>query len=113
MTIDGLKVKFKFTEDDWDAKGVNQFLSGGRLLGGAWTSIFKRGIKASNPWCSIRFKNNHVRTENSRKIFSAPFFRGAGECKRRECPLKLKFIIKKERGRYANVLYVGNVCHKA
>ena len=82
------------------------------MLGGAWTSIFKRGIKVSNPWCSMRFKNNHVRMEKSRKINSAPFFRGAAECKRKECPLQLKLIIKEERGGYVDVIYVGNVCHK-
>lgn len=91
---------------------INEFPRGGRLLGGAWTTIFKRGVRKSNRWYSVRFTNNHVRTENSRKMHSAPFFRGTGECKREECNVKMKFVIPEERGKYVYVTYMGNVHHK-
>ena len=45
-------------------------------------------------------------------MHSAPFFRGVGECKRPECNIKVRFIIKEEKGRYVDVMYTGNVCHK-
>ena len=91
---------------------ITHFPGGGRLLGGAWTTIFKRGLHESNPWCNLRLKNNHVRKENSRKMISAPFFRGSGNCKRRECDMKFKMVIEEERGKYVDVTYTGNVCHK-
>lgn len=91
---------------------VKSFLSGGRLLSGHWTRIFANKVKESNPWCSVRFKNNHVRSANSRKIHSAVFFRGAAECKHPECNVKIKFVIRKEYGKYVEVTYVGNVCHR-
>ena len=90
---------------------ITHFPGGGRLLGGAWTTIFKRGLHESNPWCNLRLKNNHVRKENSRKIISAPFFRGSGNCKRRECNMKFKMVIEEDRGKYVKVTYTGNVCH--
>ena len=90
---------------------ITHFPGGGRLLGGAWTTIFKRGLHESNPWCNLRLKNNHVRKENSRKMISAPFFRGSGNCKRRECDMKFKMVIEEERGKYVEVTYTGNVCH--
>lgn len=110
--LDGQKAKFKLTKREWELIDITEFPSGGRLLGGAWTTIFKRGIRNSNPWCSLRFKNNHVRAANSRKMNSAPFFRGAGECKREECNMKLKLTIQEEKGKFVMVTYTGNVCHK-
>ena len=110
--LDGQKAKFKLTKREWELIDIKEFPSGGRLLGGAWTTIFKRGIRNSNPWCSLRFKNNHVRAANSRKMNSAPFFRGAGECKREECNMKLKLTIQEEKGKFVMVTYTGNVCHK-
>ena len=110
--MDGQKAKFKLSKTDWDLIEVNEFPSGGRLLGGAWTTIFKRGVKKSNHWCNLRFTNNHVRTENSRKINSAPFFRGTAECKIRECNVKLRLVIQEEKGKYVHVTYLGNVNHK-
>ncbi|KAM7450732.1 hypothetical protein ABFA07_001721 [Porites harrisoni] len=108
---DGLETRFKLTEEDWEVMEITHFPGGGRLLGGAWTTIFKRGLHESNPWCNLRLKNNHVRKENSRKIISAPFFRGSGNCKRRECNMKFKMVIEEERGKYVTVTYTGNVCH--
>ena len=110
--LDGQKAKFKLTKRNWELIDIKEFPSGGRLLGGAWTTIFKRGIRNSNPWCSLRFKNNHVRAANSRKINSAPFFRGAGECKRKECNMKLKLTIQEDKGKFVMVTYTGNVCLK-
>ena len=54
-----------------------------------------------------------MRSENSRKIHSAVFFRGGAECKRPECNVKVRFVIQKERGKYVDVSYVGNVCHSS
>jgi len=82
-------------------------------LSGDWTRIFLEKVKESNPWCSLRFKNNHVRSENSRKIHSAVFFRGGAECKRPECNVKVRFVIRKEKGKHVDVTYVGNVCHSS
>ena len=110
--IDGTTAKFKLTKDDWKRIPINSFPSGGRLLSGDWTRIFLSKVKESNPWCSLRFKNNHVRSENSRKIHSAVFFRGGAECKRPECNVKVRFVIRKEKGKYVEVTYVGNVCHR-
>ena len=45
-------------------------------------------------------------------MISAPFFRGSGNCKRRECDMKFKIAIEEERGKYVEVTYTGNVCHK-
>ena len=92
---------------------IKEFPTGGLLLGGAWTTIFKREIRNSNPWCSLRFKNNHVRAANSWKMNSAPFSRGAGKCKRKECNMKLKLTIEEDKGKFVMVTYTGNVCHKA
>ena len=80
--IDGTTARFKLSKEDWARIPINTFPSGGRLLSGDWTRIFLSKVKESNPWCSLRFKNNHVRSENSRKIHSAVFFRGGAECKR-------------------------------
>ena len=104
--IDGQKAKFKLTKREWELIDIKEFPSGGRLLGGALTTIFKRGIKNSNPWCSLRLKNNHVRAPNSWKMNSAPFSRGGGE-------LKLKRTIEEDKGKFVMVTYTGNVCHKA
>ena len=52
-----------------------------------------------------------MRSENSRKIHSAVFFRGGAECKRPECNVKVRFVIHKEMGKHVDVTYVGNVCH--
>ena len=113
MNIDGTTARFKLTKEDWDRIPINTFPSGGRLLSGDWTRIFLSKVKESNPWCSLRFKNNHVRSENSRKMHSAVFFRGGAECKRPECNVKVRFVIQKERGKYVDVTYVGNVCHSS
>ena len=113
VNIDGTTARFKLTREDWERIPINTFPSGGRLLSGDWTRIFLEKVKESNPWCSLRFKNNHVRSENSRKIHSAVFFRGGAECKRPECNVKVRFVIQKERGKYVDVSYVGNVCHSS
>ena len=113
VNIDGTSARFKLTREDWERIPINTFPSGGRLLSGDWTRIFLEKVKESNPWCSLRFKNNHVRSENSRKIHSAVFFRGGAECKRPECNVKVRFVIQKERGKYVDVSYVGNVCHSS
>ena len=110
--MNGKLARFKLAKEDWDRIPLSTFPSGGRLLGGDWTRIFSIKVKNSNPWCSLRFKNNHVRSANSRKIHSAPFFRGAGECKRPECDVKMVFVIHEERGKYVDVKYIGNICHK-
>ena len=91
---------------------IKEYPSGGRLLGGAWTTIFRRGVKQSNEWCNLHLTNNQLRAENSRRMHSLPFFRGAGECKFPECNVKVKFVIKKEIRKYVHVTYVGNVYHK-
>ena len=109
--IDGTTARFKLTKEDWARIPINTFPSGGRLLSGDWTRIFLSKVKESNPWCSLRFKNNHVRSENSRKIHSAVFFRGGAECKRPECNVKVRFVIRKEKGKHVDVTYVGDVCH--
>ena len=109
--IDGTTARFKLTKEDWKRIPINTFPSGGRLLSGDWTRIFLGKVKESNPWCSLRFKNNHVRSENSRKIHSAVFFRGGAECKRPECNVKVRFVIQKEKGKHVDVTYVGDVCH--
>ncbi|KAK2566949.1 hypothetical protein P5673_008711 [Acropora cervicornis] len=111
VNIDGTVARFKLTKEDWEKIPINTFPSGGRLLSGDWTRIFLNKVKESNPWCSLRFKNNHVRSENSRKIHSAVFFRGGAECKRPECNVKVRFVIHKEMGKHVDVTYVGNVCH--
>ncbi|XP_068716547.1 uncharacterized protein [Montipora foliosa] len=110
--MDKTKATFTLTESDWQMIIIKNFPSGGRLLGGDWTKIFHSKLKQSNPWCNLRFKNNHVRSENSRKRQSAPFFRGSGECKRPECGLKLKFYIQEEKGKYVDISYSGDICHK-
>ncbi|KAL9989580.1 hypothetical protein ACROYT_G004144 [Oculina patagonica] len=109
--IDGTTARFKLSKEDWARIPINTFPSGGRLLSGDWTRIFLSKVKESNPWCSLRFKNNHVRSENSRKIHSAVFFRGGAECKRPECNVKVRFVIRKEKGKHVDVTYVGDVCH--
>lgn len=111
--IDGTTARFKLTKEDWARIPINTFPSGGRLLSGDWTRIFLSKVKESNPWCSLRFKNNHVRSENSRKIHSAVFFRGGAECKRPECSVKVRFVIRKERGKHVEVTYLGNICHSS
>ncbi|XP_067057790.1 uncharacterized protein [Acropora muricata] len=113
VSLDGTTARFKLTKEDWERIPINTFPSGGRLLSGDWTRIFLQKVKESNPWCSLRFKNNHVRSENSRKIHSAVFFRGGAECKRPECNVKVRFVIRKEMGKHVDVTYVGNVCHSA
>ncbi|XP_068694985.1 uncharacterized protein [Montipora foliosa] len=113
VNLDGTTARFKLTKEEWDRIPINTFPSGGRLLSGDWTRIFLSKVKESNPWCSLRFKNNHVRSENSRKIHSAVFFRGGAECKRPECNVKVRFVIRKERGKHVEVTYVGNVCHSS
>ena len=112
VNTDGKTAKFKLTKKDWELMEIKEYPSGGRLLGGAWTTIFRRGVKQSNEWCNLRLTNNQVRAENSRRMHSSPFFRGAGECKFPECNAKVKFVIHKERGKYVHVTYVGNVYHK-
>ena len=112
MATHNTKAKFKLRNNDWVKIPIKRFPSGGRLLGGQWTQIFNSKVKPINPWCSLRFKNNHVRSENSRKMHSAPFFRGAAECKRPECAVKLKFVIQEEKGKYVDVMCIGNVSHK-
>ncbi|PFX28144.1 uncharacterized protein LOC111326649 [Stylophora pistillata] len=111
--IDGTTARFKLSKEDWARIPINTFPSGGRLLSGDWTRIFLSKVKDSNPWCSLRFKNNHVRSENSRKIHSAVFFRGGAECKRPECNVKVRFVIRKERGKHVEVTYLGNICHSS
>ena len=111
QNIDGTTARFKLTKEDWERIPIKTFPSGGRLLSGDWTRIFLSKVKESNPWCSLRFKNNHVRSENSRKIHSAVFFRGGAECKRPECNVKVRFVIRKEKGKHVDVTYVGDVCH--
>ena len=111
VNMDGKTATFKLTKEDWNRIPISTFPSGGRLLSGDWRKIFVNKVKESNPWCSLRFKNNHVRSENSRKIYSAVFFRGAAECKRPECSVKVRFVIQREKGKYVDVTYVGNVCH--
>ena len=111
--IDGTTARFKLSKEDWARIPINTFPSGGRLLSGDWTRIFLSKVKESNPWCSLRFKNNHVRSENSRKIHSAVFFRGGAECKRPECNVKVRFVIRKERGKHVEVTYLGNICHSS
>ena len=113
VNMDGKTASFKLTKEDWNRIPISTFPSGGRLLSGDWRKIFVNKVKESNPWCSLRFKNNHVRSENSRKIYSAVFFRGAAECKRPECNVKVRFVIQKEKGKYVDVMYVGNVCHSS
>lgn len=110
--MDKMSARFKLTESDWERIPLRNFPGGGRLLGGDWTRIFHSKLKQSNPWCSLRFKNNHVRSINSRKSQSAPFFRGSGECKLPECGVTLKFFIREEKGKCVEVNYFGNVCHK-
>lgn len=112
VNTDGKTAKFKLTKKDWELMEIKEYPSGGRLLGGAWTTIFRRGVKQSNEWCNLRLTNNQVRAENSRRMHSSPFFRGAGECKFPGCNAKVKFVIHKERGKYVHVTYVGNVYHK-
>lgn len=113
VNMDGKTATFKLTKEDWKRIPISTFPSGGRLLSGDWRKIFVNKVKESNPWCSLRFKNNHVRSENSRKIFSAVFFRGAAECKRPECNVKVRFAIQREKGKDVDVTYVGNVCHSS
>lgn len=113
VNIDGTTARFKLTEEDWAKMPIKTFPSGGRLLSGDWTRIFLNKVKESNPWCSLRFKNNHVRSENSRKMHSSVFFRGGAECKYPECNVKLRFVIKKDYGRRVDVTYIGNVCHSS
>ena len=96
VNTDGKTAKFKLTKKDWELMEIKEYPSGGRLLGGAWTTIFRRGVKQSNEWCNLRLTNNQVRAENSRRMHSSPFFRGAGECKFPECNAKVKFVIHKE-----------------
>lgn len=104
--------RFKLTKEDWARIAVKSFPSGGRLLSGHWSRIFAAKIKESNPWCNVRFKNNHVRSANSRKVHSSVFFRGGAECKRPECNVKMKLVIREEYGKHVEVTYVGNVCHR-
>ncbi|XP_020612458.1 uncharacterized protein LOC110050829 isoform X2 [Orbicella faveolata] len=113
QNIDGATARFKLTKEEWERIPIKTFPSGGRLLSGDWTRIFLSKVKESNPWCSLRFKNNHVRSENSRKIHSAVFFRGGAECKRPECNVKVRFVIRKEKGKHVDVTYVGDVCHNS
>ncbi|CAH3018123.1 unnamed protein product [Porites evermanni] len=89
VNTDGKTAKFKLTKKDWELMEIKEYPSGGRLLGGAWTTIFRRGVKQSNEWCHLRLTNNQVRAENSRRMHSSPFFRGAGECKFPECNAKV------------------------
>ena len=109
--IDGTMARFKLTKEDWARIPVKSFPSGGRLLSGHWSRIFADKIKESNPWCNVRFKNNHVRSANSRKVHSSVFFRGSAECKRPECKVKMKLVIREEHGKQVEVTYIGNVCH--
>ena len=110
--MNGKLARFKLANKDWDRISVGTFRSGGRLLAGDWTRIFSTKVKNSNPWCDLRFKINHMRTGNSREMHSAPFHRGTGECKRPECGLKIAFVIQEKRGKYVDVKYIGNICHK-
>ena len=109
--MNGKLARFKLAKEDWDRISLSTF-RGGRLLAGDWTRIFSIKVKNSNPWCDLRLKNNYMRSTNPRKMHSAPFFRGTGECKRPECGLKISFVIQEERGKYVNVKYIGNICHK-
>ena len=113
VDIDGTRAKFKLTKEDWARIPVKSFRSGGRSLSGHWSRIFADKIKESNPWCNVRFKNNYVRSANSRKVHSSVFFRGGAECKRPECSVKMKFVIREEYGNQVEVTYNGNVCHRA
>ena len=112
VNTDGKTAKFKLTKRDWELMEIKEYQSGGRLLGGACTTLFRRGVKQSNKCCNWRLTNNQVRAENSRGMHSSPFFRGAGECKFPECNARVKFVIHKERAKYVHVTYVGNVYHK-
>ena len=112
VNTDGKTAKFKLTKRDWELMEIKEYQSGGRLLGGACTTPFRRGVKQSNKCCNWRLTDNQVRAENSRGMHSSPFFRGAGECKFPECNAKVKFVIHKERAKYVHVTYVGNVYHK-
>ncbi|XP_068719009.1 uncharacterized protein [Montipora capricornis] len=110
--MDKTKAKFALTESDWETITVRNYPGGGRFLGGDWCKIFHSKLKQSNPWCNLRFKNNHVRSRNLRNWQSAPFFRGSGECKRPECGVKVKFYIQEEKGKYVEIVYSGDICHK-
>ena len=60
VNMDGKTASFKLTKEDWNRIPISTFPSGGRLLSGDWRKIFVNKVKESNPWCSLRFKNNHV-----------------------------------------------------
>lgn len=111
VDIDGTMARFKLTKEDWTKISVKSFPSGGRLLSGPWTRIFADKIKESNPWCNVRFRNNHVKSAKSRQVHSSVFFRGGAECKRPECSVKMKLVIREQYGEQVEVTYNGNVCH--
>ena len=111
VDIDGTMARFKLTKEDWARIPVKSFPSGGRSLSGPWTRIFADKMKESNPWCNVRFRNNHVRSAKSRKVHTSVFFRGGAECKRPECSVKMKLVIREEYGNQVEVTYNGNVCH--
>lgn len=111
VDIDGTMARFELTKEDWAKIAIKSFPSGGRLLSGPWTRIFADKIKESNPWCNVRFRNNHVRSAKSRKVHTSVFFRGGAECKRPECSVKMKLVIREEYGKQVEVTYNGNVCH--
>lgn len=111
VDIDGTMARFKLSKEDWAKIAIKSFPSGGRLLSGPWTRIFADKIKESNPWCNVRFRNNHVRSAKSRKVHTSVFFRGGAECKRPECSVKMKLVIREEYGKQVEVTYNGNVCH--
>jgi len=110
--MDETTAQFELSEEDWDRIVITTYPRGGRLLAGDWADIFRNKLKESNPWCHMSFKNNHVISTNSPKMRTAPFFRGSGKCRLPECNVKVRLAIRKEKGKYVDVTYVGDICHK-
>jgi len=87
--------------------------SGGRLLTGPWSHVLSEHLKKSNPHCCFAFHYNRLKTENSRKRL-APFFKGIGICKIKECGVTVRLLIRgiNEKQRIVDVSYTGRVRHK-
>jgi hypothetical protein len=87
--------------------------SGGRLLTGPWAHILSEHLRESNPYCSFAFHYNRLKTENSRKRL-APFFKGIGICKIKECGVTVRLLIRgiNEKKRLVDVSYSGTLKHR-
>ena len=81
-----------------------------RVFAGEYKNIFLGFLRTVNRFCNFVVKRQRLKAIESRKTMG-PFWCGYFQCKRKECPVKVKLILHSQFSDNIHMEFQGNVYH--